>query len=112
MVDLQPGTALRCTLCRCAATTEKFGFRVCAYHFEHGEDDPPCSTCNHPALDHDLANDPDPALELTRNAAFPQLHRDAPDVPAGLQPKPGVEYGCGEASCASCYEPAETGGRA
>lgn len=37
------------------------------------------------------------------NARFPQLHRDAPPVPTGLKPKPGVEYGCGSATCSDCY---------
>lgn len=36
---------------------------------------------------------------------FPQLHEDALPVPKGLQPKPGVEYGCGNAACRDCYEP-------
>jgi hypothetical protein len=36
-----------------------------------------------------------------------QLHPDAPAVPPGLQPRPGVEYGCGKAECTDCYEPAE-----
>lgn len=38
----------RCTLCQCDATSEKFGFPVCVYHHEHGEDDRPCPRCNHP----------------------------------------------------------------
>lgn len=33
------------------------------------------------------------------------LHPDAPPVPAGLRPLPGVQYGCGSASCDMCYEP-------
>jgi hypothetical protein len=39
------------------------------------------------------------------NARYPQLHQYAPDVPAGLKPRKGVEYGCGEANCNGCYEP-------
>lgn len=35
---------------------------------------------------------------------FPQLDEDAPDVPKGLQPRPGVEYGCGAVTCRECYE--------
>jgi hypothetical protein len=35
-----------------------------------------------------------------------ELDPDAPTPPAGLQPKPGVEYGCGDPQCADCYEPA------
>lgn len=35
-----------CTLCKCGATTFKFGFRVCPYHMVHGEDDPPCTVCH------------------------------------------------------------------
>ena len=35
----------RCALCRCDATEAKHGFSVCAYHVDHGEDDPPCPTC-------------------------------------------------------------------
>ena len=34
---------------------------------------------------------------------YPQLDPDAPLVPVGLAPRPGVEYGCGEATCADCY---------
>jgi len=37
--------------------------------------------------------------------AHPQLHPDAPAVPPGMRPKPGVEYGCGLATCEQCYEP-------
>jgi hypothetical protein len=36
------------------------------------------------------------------------LDPDAPPVPPGLRPRPGVEYGCGVATCTDCYEP--TGG--
>lgn len=36
---------------------------------------------------------------------FRQLHKDAPAVPEGLQPKPGVEYGCGDPTCEHCYAP-------
>ena len=32
----------RCTLCKCTATGERFGFAVCPYHVEATEDDPPC----------------------------------------------------------------------
>ena len=35
----------RCTLCACHATGERFGFRVCDYHEDHTEDDPPCPKC-------------------------------------------------------------------
>lgn len=35
----------RCTLCRCTATTEIYGFPVCRYHYRHGEEDPPCPIC-------------------------------------------------------------------
>jgi NAD-dependent dihydropyrimidine dehydrogenase PreA subunit len=35
---------------------------------------------------------------------YRQLHPDAPPVPKGLQPKPGVEYGCGDPKCRKCYE--------
>jgi hypothetical protein len=38
------------------------------------------------------------------SAKFPELHPDAPPVPAGLQPCPGVEYGCGDPKCTACYE--------
>lgn len=38
----------RCAICRCDATTTKFGFPVCWHHAEHGEDGPVCPTCNHP----------------------------------------------------------------
>lgn len=37
------------------------------------------------------------------NRLWPQLDPDAPPVPKGLQPRPGVEYGCGEKSCRLCY---------
>lgn len=40
-----------------------------------------------------------------KNAEFPQLHEDAPEVPDGLQPLDGVEYGCGSAGCRDCYRP-------
>lgn len=40
----------------------------------------------------------------TPNAPFPSLDLEAPPVPAGLRPKPGVEIGCGEKSCRICYE--------
>ena len=35
----------RCALCRCDATEAKHGIAVCAYHYQNGEDDPPCPTC-------------------------------------------------------------------
>jgi hypothetical protein len=38
-----------------------------------------------------------------RNAAF-GLHPDAPRVPDGRKPRPGVEYGCGAPTCTDCYE--------
>lgn len=34
-----------------------------------------------------------------------RLDPDAPPVPPGLRARPGVEYGCGQASCTDCYEP-------
>ena len=34
-----------CTLCRCTATGEAFGFPVCDYHADHTEDDPRCPHC-------------------------------------------------------------------
>lgn len=34
-----------CTLCGCDATGERHGFPVCTYHYDHGEDDPPCPAC-------------------------------------------------------------------
>jgi hypothetical protein len=36
---------------------------------------------------------------------FKQLDDDAPPVPSGLRPRPGVFIGCGEATCRDCYEP-------
>lgn len=33
------------------------------------------------------------------------LDDDAPDAPHGLVPRVGVEFGCGRADCADCYEP-------
>lgn len=33
------------------------------------------------------------------------LDPDAPDVPKGLRPRVGVEYGCGDPACRDCYEP-------
>jgi hypothetical protein len=36
---------------------------------------------------------------------WPQLAPDAPPVPLGMQPRPGVEYGCGRPDCTGCYEP-------
>jgi len=36
---------------------------------------------------------------------WPQLEDDSTPVPAGLQPRAGVEFGCGDASCSQCYEP-------
>ena len=35
----------RCTLCRCDATDEVYGFPVCGYHVDHTEDDPQCPRC-------------------------------------------------------------------
>jgi hypothetical protein len=35
-----------------------------------------------------------------------RLHPDAPPPPLGMQPREGVEFGCGRASCGACYEPA------
>lgn len=29
---------------------------------------------------------------------------DAPAIPDGLRPRPGVFFGCGEADCRYCYE--------
>jgi hypothetical protein len=40
--------AKRCTLCKCAAVHELYGFPVCEYHKTHTEDDPSCPKCNHP----------------------------------------------------------------
>ena len=37
--------AKNCTLCRCEATVERFGFPVCDYHNTHGEDAPQCPNC-------------------------------------------------------------------
>jgi hypothetical protein len=37
-----------------------------------------------------------------------QPHPDADPIPLGLRLKPGVEYGCGKATCRSCYEPIPT----
>ena len=42
--ELEP-VPRRCTLCRCDATGERFGFPVCAYHVDHTEDDPQCPEC-------------------------------------------------------------------
>jgi hypothetical protein len=33
------------------------------------------------------------------------LHPDAPPVPVGFRPLPGVQYGCGSPECDMCYEP-------
>ena len=33
------------------------------------------------------------------------IDADAPRVPFGFQVRPGVEFGCGEATCERCYEP-------
>jgi len=41
----------------------------------------------------------------TENPRYPQLSWDAPKVPKGLRPRPGVECGCGMATCSDCYEP-------
>jgi len=41
---------------------------------------------------------------MTKNALFPRLNPDAPPVPTGLRPLPGVEYGCGAKNCRACYE--------
>lgn len=35
---------------------------------------------------------------------FPGLDPDAPDVPKGVRPRKGVEYGCGSRECRDCYE--------
>lgn len=34
-----------CCLCKCEAIGRLYGFRVCGYHAEHGEDDEPCPNC-------------------------------------------------------------------
>lgn len=39
-----------------------------------------------------------------KNLEFHRLHPDAPQVPPGLKPRPGVEYGCGKDDCQHCYE--------
>lgn len=36
---------------------------------------------------------------------FPQLAEDASQVPEGLAPRQGVEYGCGNPDCRHYYEP-------
>ena len=35
----------RCVLCYCITVGEQFGFPVCTYHTDNGEDDPPCPDC-------------------------------------------------------------------
>jgi len=39
---------------------------------------------------------------------YPQLHPESPIVADGFRPRIGVEYGCGDMSCADCYEPITT----
>lgn len=43
------------------------------------------------------------AEEEAKNAEFPQLLPDAPQVPEGLRPRQGVVYGCGGDNCKVCY---------
>ncbi len=43
--ELLPDHPQRCALCRCDATEAKHDIAVCLYHVDHGEDDPPCPTC-------------------------------------------------------------------
>lgn len=45
------------------------------------------------------------AVSEPKNFRFPYLDDDAPQVPPGKQPKPGVYVGCGWARCTDCYEP-------
>lgn len=40
---------------------------------------------------------------MRKNEEFPQLYFDAPRVPDGLRPKPGVSFGCGDPACRDCY---------
>lgn len=40
----------KCALCDCKAIGRLFGFRVCPYHKDHGEDDPPCPDCGQPRV--------------------------------------------------------------
>ena len=43
---LAPGERRRCSLCRCDAVARLYGFVVCSYHVDHGEDSPPCPGCD------------------------------------------------------------------
>lgn len=55
-----------------------------------------------------LAGDLQSKARCQRVIAEAQAQREDQErypVPAGLQRKPGVEYGCGEATCTGCYEP-------
>ena len=52
----------QCAICRCEATQLKFGIRVCLYHLTHGEADPSCPICHHPA---DEADDDGGPVVLT-----------------------------------------------
>jgi hypothetical protein len=38
----------RCVLCLCTSVVYRWGYPVCAYHLEHTEDDPSCTTCGWP----------------------------------------------------------------
>jgi len=44
-------------------------------------------------------------FDTIRAARLAKLDEDAPIPPEGLRPQHGVEYGCGDWGCTSCYEP-------
>ena len=63
----------RCTLCKCDATGERFGFAVCDYHAEHTEDDPQCPTCA-ASVDTGLRETREPVPVLTDSRGLHYCH--------------------------------------
>lgn len=41
-----PPRFAHCSVCDCPAPRVIHGFPVCSYHYENGEDDPPCPECS------------------------------------------------------------------
>ena len=85
--ELEP--PCRCTLCRCDAVGELYGFPVCAYHTDHSEDDAPCPKCYGPLEYWSDANGLhycDQCMERQPLGATDGLTREAP--------QPGQDWWC------------------
>jgi hypothetical protein len=45
-------------------------------------------------------------MTIIRAVRIAHLDPDAPhDIPMGLRPRRGIDYGCGKWTCTDCYEP-------